>query len=186
MMSKISGGLSSSLPFSRKAFARPHFWIIDGLDEFIDFYSLFPLLANIGDFIRLRIFVTSRSVLDIAVEFERPGICSRIISIDDTTPDIELFLRFAASTLPFNNTPIKKYLINRLSAKARGCFLWAHLIIRELKTAYTTEQFEEIVENIPTGMENLYSRIHKRLSQGSRGNAATKATWHGFPVLHAR
>jgi hypothetical protein len=107
----------------RKTFARPHFCIVDGLDECTDFSNLFPLLAKIGDFIPLRIFITSRQVPEIALQFERLGACSRKISINDTTPDIKLYLTAAIPALPVHNSQSATELINRLSTRANGCSL---------------------------------------------------------------
>ena len=165
-----------------KTFATPHFWIVDGLDECTEFSNLFPLLAKIGDFPPFRIFITSRPVPEIALQFELLGACSHKITFNDTTLDIKLYLTAAIPVLSVHNSQSATELNNRPSTRANGYFLWAHLVLQALETVYTEEAIEEIMDELTAGMQGLYFRIFQSMSQMTLTKPITKAilTWVSY------
>lgn len=75
--------------------------------------------------------------------------------IDDTTRDI-------AALIDDEDLRIKSK--GTLKLKAEGTFLWVSLVVEQLRDT-DRRDIEEVLEELPAGLENLYDLIMKRITQ---------------------
>ena len=142
----------------------PHFWVIDALDECYDYKLLISFLAKVDPDFPLRIFLTSRKQGDIKDAFRSAfstDLVTSEISTEDSSSDIRKFLAANSWQLLVQ----QPRLIDDLVQRSDGNFLWASLVLKELKRAHTEEDIRRIIEDVPDGMDSLYERILNRMSE---------------------
>lgn len=140
---------------------RPHYWVIDALDECNKYAILFQLLSKIDKSFPLRVFLTSRPLPLIQRLFvqEKISVFEEQIMAEDTLKDIELFLHANTHFLPVEDELACKDLITQILQKCNGCFLWAAVALRKLETIHSEEQIRDVLKNVPAEMDDLYTRI---------------------------
>lgn len=145
----------------RMKFQRPHYWVIDALDECDKYAILFQLLSKIDKKFPLRVFLTSRPLPSIQRLFmhEKMSVFEDQIQTEETLKDIELFLQANTHFLPVEDEVACKNLITQILQKCNGCFLWAAVALRKLETIHSEEQIRDVLENVPAEMDDLYTRI---------------------------
>lgn len=60
-------------------------------------------------------------------------------------------------------------MVDNLRQKAAGAFLWVALVVEELEQVESWDVLE-VLEEMPTGLEELYARMMKQIQQLKRGN----------------
>ncbi|PGH16119.1 hypothetical protein AJ80_05334 [Polytolypa hystricis UAMH7299] len=90
------------------------------------------------------------------------------IQPDDTAINLELFIKSRADLLPVSDTEDREELEQAVLGKANGSFLWVSLIMRELEYAYSKEIANEILEDCPQGMEQLYTPMIATVVENKR------------------
>ena len=149
----------------RTQLRQPHFWVIDGLDESNSFSSFIPMLARIDARFPLLVFFTSRPSLAMerALSYENISMIHESVSRENSLRDIALYVRTHADRLPCVSHMARDDLVERVIEKSNGNFLWASLVVRELEAALSQQRIQEILESVPQGIEELYTRIFERL-----------------------
>ena len=150
----------------RIEFQRPHFWVIDALDECSNHSVLFQLFSRMTKEFPLRTFTTSRPLPSIQRLFLQNSISvfEEQIRIEDSLEDIELFLQDHARFLPIQDELARKDLIAQILKKSNGCFLWAAVALKELETIHSVEQIRDVLRDVPPEMDDLYTRILEGIS----------------------
>ncbi|PGH13280.1 hypothetical protein AJ80_06390 [Polytolypa hystricis UAMH7299] len=161
----------------RSASSKPHIWIIDGLDECSGYSNLFPLLSKIDEHYPLKVFITSRFTPSIEKQFtiHHMNVLNEQITVEDSWEDIQAFLRVNSPLLPVDDETIRNTMISQILQKANGCFLWAALVLKELETAHSIEQITSALDDVPTGMEPLYTQILKKVAADTKNLTLAKA-----------
>lgn len=160
-----------------------HYWIIDGLDECVNFKAFFDLmLAKLDGAIPLRILVTSRDTSELQKQFLSLGtdrFQAERISTADTLPDIRLFVEAKAKSLIVKVDRDRTALVEKVLGKSEGSFLWTVLVLKELLNSHGEEEINQVLEDVPRDMEPLYNRTLDSMSQAARGKKLAKAilTW---------
>ncbi|PGH11162.1 hypothetical protein AJ80_07264 [Polytolypa hystricis UAMH7299] len=160
-----------------------HYWVIDGLDECVDYASfLNTMLAKLDTSIPLRILITSRDTVDLAKCFSTipaARLHSESISIEDTLPDIKRLVEAEAKSLAVDDEDDREALVEKILRKSEGSFLWTVLVLRELSQSYGDAEIKKTLDDVPRDMEPLYHRTLELMSQNSRGRkfAKTVLTW---------
>ena len=163
------------LPFGKKQCL-----VIDALDECRNGADLIPLLIRAVETNAMRIFLTSRD------SFESYGVprsaklrlISESIPLNSTTADISLYIDANLHNLPLlgpDRDQARKDITTLILKKSSGCFLWVHLVLDELKRVHTRDEVNEVLEDVPSDMDQLYSRILDSMSLLKRGKALTQA-----------
>jgi WD40 repeat protein len=141
------------------------YWILDALDECSDFNLLFPMMASIEPTTSIKILITSRKMPEIVQQFadlQRNSNGEAVIydemSFDDTQADINLYLEGNRTKLHAGSDAERDVFLNRVLEKSEGCFLWVRLVLDELALAWTVSQIEQVLEEVPQNMEQLYAR----------------------------
>ncbi|KAL8821642.1 MAG: hypothetical protein Q9223_000334 [Gallowayella weberi] len=148
---------------------QPHYWVIDALDECKeaerqDFGGLFGFLAKIDKDVPLKLFITSRfsSELERLIAPLHP--ITEQVNAEDTTQDIRAYVERYSGSLPGESEEEQNDLAESIISKSSGCFLWAVVVIHQLKEVMFFEETEDILKQVPQEMEGLYMRSLQVLS----------------------
>ena len=166
----------------RIEYPRPQYWVIDALDECSNHTELVPLLCKVIDSRSARILLTSRTRCDFYRRslYTKAHILSEDIPLADTQSDIALYLVTNLLELPVIDEGARKEIVDVILAKSAGCFLWVDLILKELRQAHTSTEIRHVLEEVPSDMTDLYSRIMDQMSKApSYGKRLAKSilTW---------
>lgn len=160
--------------------ARPHYWVIDALDECNNHALLFPMLSKLETPFPLKVFITSRFSSDFKRHFALlgPTVLPEQISADDTLHDIALYVEKQVSMLPLDQD-FRRKVVATVVEKSSGCFLWVVLVLEELGKVYTEADIEQVLEEVPPDMDDLYKRALDLMSSTVRNKELVRAilTW---------
>ena len=165
----------------RIKFARPQYWVVDALDECRFDAELVPLLLKVVEVCNIRALLTSRDRFESYRHFglSRATVVTEEISGDDTRCDITLYLEANMDRLPSIDEEARQDMVAKILTKSAGCFLWVSLILQELSRVHTFAEIRQVLEEVPSDMDELYSRILDSMSRAPYGKALAKAilTW---------
>lgn len=153
-----------------------HYWVVDGLDECLNFGNLFKLASQLPE--GLRMFVTSRSLPEIERGILSMG--SRIyvheLTSIDTLEDLRLYVNTILDEMAYKDAA---KLVERILAKANGSFLWTRLVVQDLEMAFTEEEVDGILNDIPDDLFAVYERILRSIESDRRRARLAKSilTW---------
>jgi WD40 repeat protein len=155
---------------------RTQYWVVDGLDECVDSESLLSLLYNFEARFNIRILFSSRRLPELEKYLARFGnrLLRHHIGINDTLPDIQRFIVNNADKLPVEPEH-RPQLIEKLVNKSDGAFLWIELAFEELRKVFSEEEIDEVLDQVPEGMESLYNRILEAMAKNDRQVKLTRA-----------
>ena len=162
----VAGIFRSSLP------RQPHYWVLDAIDECSQSAAIFPLLAKIDGSSPLRVFVTSRDSNELtrsSVQL-KSRVLSEEFSAKDNLNDIQAYTEDKVLQLDLGDDLACQYVTSRILEKSLGCFLWVKLVLQELDNMYTRSGIERVLEEVPEGMDPLYSRTLDSMSKQTPGN----------------
>ena len=149
--------------------------VLDALDECDGVDVLVRRLKILLRVSRVKIFVVSRREEEIAIELENyPHI---FIDHQCNKTDIHSYVTASIEEIPrFRGKSVQQRMISALSSGHGGMFLWAYLMIKELKELGTAKQVDDALSSLPEGLENLHERIITRLDANLRGAHRKLAT----------
>jgi tetratricopeptide (TPR) repeat protein len=160
--------------------------LLDGIDELVqDGHNrrlLLETLLNLGTFSSrpLRTLFLSRTEDELEEVFgEVPNIP---ITPSDIQNDVQTFLESELDKIPrLNRSGLRQQIMAKLSAGAGGMFLWVALMLETLKRASNQNEVNEFLENLPVGLNAVYSQIllhfGKALHPGERRLRNAILTW---------
>ncbi len=156
---------------------RPHFWVIDALDECNSQNNLLAMLKKVSAGFPLRIFMTSRRTVDMdrSLSQVRNLIHADEMTVKDTHDDIKLYLQVNMRNLMLQNQALCRKLTEIILRKSRGSFLWVVLVLQEMQSAFSEADIQQVLEEVPQGMDALYNRALRLMSQTNRGKHLIKA-----------
>ena len=152
----------------RIKFARVQYWVIDALDECKNGSDLVPILLKAIEMrSNIHILLTSRDRFDSHRQAIHPkvNVVQKEILEDDTKSDIALYLKEKKDQLPLTEEDDGLDMVSKILEKSAGCFLWVSLILQELRQAHTSSEIRQVLEEIPSDMNALYSRILESMSK---------------------
>lgn len=140
-------------------------WVIDALDESDHSKILVELMQSISRSLSpIKVLLVSRQTLDLISVFERLATAVSVVylPIEDTKRDIQIYVE---TEMEYVRAPleIKSQIIERLVAGASGNFLWASLVLDEVKKCNTLEDLNKTLEGMPRGVEQLYERMERAI-----------------------
>jgi len=70
-------------------------------------------------------------------------------------------------------------MVATILTKSAGCFLWVDLVLKELKQIHSSAEVFRVLEDVPSDMDELYSRILDSMSNARYSKHLAKAilTW---------
>ncbi|KAI1309844.1 hypothetical protein F5Y03DRAFT_59729 [Xylaria venustula] len=165
---------------SKVRLQKPQYWVIDALDECQDGHEVMTFLRKAQEMWPLCILITSRTNVDTYVNSTTPSmeIISEVI-LEDNRSDIASFLTTNLHCIPGATASAKQDVSDRILQNSRGCFLWASLVLRELRQVHTAAEIDRVLASSPSEMDELYARILVEMSWAKFGKDLTKAilTW---------
>lgn len=165
----------------RTKYLRPQYWVIDALDECKQNSELVGLLLKVVETSPIRVLVTSREHFEPRRHALRPGlkVHSEAIEENDTKSDIALYIEANMDQLPRIDDEARQDMIEKILNKSAGCFLWVSLTLQELKGVHTSAEIRQVLEDVPSDMDELYSRIVATMASATYGKKLAKAilTW---------
>jgi WD40 repeat protein len=156
-----------------------HYWVIDSVDECQKSQSFLSLLVDTPPW--LKVFFTSRSSFH--NEENVSALTGRLeyyqMQSADTLADFKIFIDAKLAHVPASCEKDREDLKNRILDKASGSFLWVSLVMSILAKSYSEEAVEEILEEVPTDMNSLYSDMLRNVLQNRRAVVLAKSlyTW---------
>ncbi|KAI6494410.1 hypothetical protein MCOR11_005835 [Pyricularia oryzae] len=164
-----------------------HYWVLDGLDECHNFGSMFSkkIFASLPR--GLRVFVAARDLEEIQRGLASLG--SRVhvhtLSEDDTATDMRLFLQAKLEELGrLDSEEERGQMCEKILHKASGSFLWVRLILQELEKTWTRESMEEVLQEVPVDLQEMYLRILRTIQ--TKSNTELAKTILRWVVLSSR
>ncbi|KAL8670996.1 MAG: hypothetical protein Q9168_004488 [Polycauliona sp. 1 TL-2023] len=161
--------------------ARFQYWVLDGLDECRNNPEIVILLLQVIESCAVRILLTSRDPLESHHHSGHPQvrIFNESIAPDETETDIALYLQANMDRLPYADVEARRAISDKIMAKSAGCFLWVRLVLHELRHVHTSAEMNQALENVPTELRDLYSRILNGMSTALHGKVLSRAilTW---------
>ena len=159
---------------------RPQYWVIDALDECRGEAELIPLLLKVSELCRIRIVVTCRNSYESynLISNSRTKVVSEILQ-GDTSRDIALYMKAHVDLLPSADKETQQVMVATILTKSAGCFLWVDLVLKELKQIHSSAEVFQVLEDVPSDMDGLYSRILDSMSNARYSKHLAKAilTW---------
>lgn len=160
---------------------RPQYWVIDALDECKSDVELIPLLVKLSETLNVRFVVTCRNKHETYGQMlsAKTGVISEEISEIDTKADITKFLNANIDFLPAVDEGGYQSIFTQILRKSNGCFLWVKLVLEELRQVHTSAEVYQVLDEVPSDMDELYTRILSSMSKAPYGKLLAKAilTW---------
>ncbi|CAH0042056.1 unnamed protein product, partial [Clonostachys rhizophaga] len=146
----------------------PQFWVIDALDECATGSGsvLLKLLCKIPTHFPLQILLSSRASEQVQQTLERLGSSAFEFQSgqQESMDDIEKFIK--SGSLQGQDDDFFNEVISRnIRQRSNGIFLWASLVMNRLEKSCSKEDMEEILDQVPSEMNEFYHRIVKELSK---------------------
>ena len=156
---------------------RPHFWVIDALDECHNHAAFFPTLATIETPLPVKIFITSRHSSELRKQFTLLGsmVIGEHISTEDTMHDVRLYVEDGVKSLPLDDEASRRQVVTAIVKKSSGCFLWVALVLDELRKVYTEVDIAKVLDDVPPDMGALYKRTLGTMSNNIRNKPLVQA-----------
>ncbi|KAK3934344.1 hypothetical protein QBC46DRAFT_427728 [Diplogelasinospora grovesii] len=152
----------------------PLYWVFDALDESDSPKSLLECLRSLSSAeVPLRILILSRNTNAISVSFDRLSHAAvHVARIEKTGPlhnrhDIELLLEREIRHMGGSNR-FKQQLMQNIMSRSEGNFLWTKLVLEEILGRHTEESIQEVLEEVPDDMTDLYRRMEQSLVSSTR------------------
>ncbi|KAI0471723.1 hypothetical protein GGR56DRAFT_87384 [Xylariaceae sp. FL0804] len=161
----------------RKEFPQPIYWVTDALDECSDYLSFFRIISEMDGSAPIRVFATSRPLPLVerhAGPDKRPFVTESITK-ETTQHDIRLFLEAHPNSFPVQETSACDQLMTQICEKSNGSFLWASLVLKELEITVSEQQIHDVLNEVPSEMDDLYGRILHGISAIPRNYELAKA-----------
>ena len=147
----------------------PLYWVIDALDESESAQNLLGLFATLKNLrFPLRIIFTTRSqtVIKSLGRLQNAFPADRLSSITMSTPreSLALYIDDKLSATPWEDE-IKDWITTRLLEKSQDSYLWLSLVMRELVCCDTKEQLEEVLDETPEELFEMYHRLEQAVAK---------------------
>ena len=154
--------------------------ILDALDECNGVDVLLRRLSSLLPCCRTRIFLASRKEENIALALA--GYPQIVISHEDVEADIRSYVTAEIKEIPrFRGKEVQHRMIDALSSGHGGMFLWAYLMVKELKELGTVRQVDDALKSLPRGLEEMHeaiiTRLDSTLHKAHRELATKILTW---------
>ena len=154
--------------------------VLDALDECDEVDVFLGRVLSLLQCCPAKVLVVSRKEENIALALtNHPHIA---ISEEDVEDDIRSYVTAEIENIPrFQGKPVQRRIISALTSGHGGMFLWAYLMVKELKELGTVRQVDRALKSLPTGLEELHeaiiTRLDSTLHRAHRELATRILTW---------
>lgn len=159
------------------------YWVIDAFDECRHGQELAKFLLRAEEKSRgmIKIFITTRSAY---ADYHIPDsrVLGHDINTDDIQSDIARYLNAHTFEAPGASLAERDTLRALILSKSNGCFLWVILVLENLRKIVGTQARLRALEELPPGMDQLYARIVRTMSDKERAISKTILTWVSLAI----
>lgn len=154
--------------------------VLDALDECDEIDVFLGRVLSLLQCCPAKVLVVSRKEENIALALtNHPHIA---ISEEDVEDDIRSYVTAEIENIPrFQGKPVQRRMITALTSGHGGMFLWAYLMVKELKELGTVRQVDRALKSLPTGLEEMHeaiiTRLDSTLHRAHRELATRILTW---------
>lgn len=154
--------------------------VLDALDECHEVDIFLGRVLSLLQCCPAKVLVVSRKEENIALALtNHPHIA---ISEEDVEDDIRSYVTAEIENIPrFQGKPVQRRMISALTSGHGGMFLWAYLMVKELKELGTVRQVDRALKSLPTGLEEMHeaiiTRLDSTLHRAHRELATRILTW---------
>ena len=136
--------------------------VIDALDECMEPKLLIRGLQQFGKGSAAKIVVTSRREKELIHDLR--DWMSIEMGAQEITADIAAFLTHKVSRSPKLSHPLmRSSVLEALQSHSNGMFLWAALMIKDLKSKSSVYEIQDALRALPEGLNKMYESILRRL-----------------------
>lgn len=139
---------------------REQYWVIDALEECRDSTEIMNFLFEAQEKWPLRILITSREPFWSSMT-HRTEVLTETISQEDSNRDIALFLRINLDYLPALTPEAREQMAEEIEQRSKGRFLWAKLMLEELRHVHTAAEAKMVLASNPSEMGGHDSTARK-------------------------
>ena len=140
----------------------PALIVLDALDECHDSEQLLQAMKLLSFSNLVKIIATSRKEADIFSQLSSN--LSLEITTEDINSDILAYVEAKVLGSPrLSHSSVRDLVITRLSTGHSGIFLWVYLTLKELKSCFSVTQVQNVLVNLPKGLDGIYRNILQRL-----------------------
>ncbi|KAL2204308.1 WD40 repeat-containing protein [Sarocladium strictum] len=152
---------------------RPVYWVIDALDECASPKELLDCLKNLVSItVPVRVLVISRRTDSISVAFDR---LSRSIPVQrleavgqsHNQGDIDILIDQEMHHMRGSHE-FREELKQHIRSRSAGNFLWTKLVLDEMMDCHTEESIQEVLDEIPDNIFELYRRMEQNMVRSTR------------------
>jgi hypothetical protein len=144
-----------------------YFFLLDGLDEFAgDQLQLVSLVHTLGAYPNVKVCVSSRPYNVFEDGFrQQPSLILQYLTFDDIALYVgeNLAQQPAFRELAWSNPEEAKHLVDRVSTKASGVFLWVilavHSLVKGLMDGDRVRDLNGRLDEIPEELEELFKKM---------------------------
>lgn len=135
---------------------------IDALDECIEPKLLIRGLQLLGEGSAAKIVVTSRREKELIHDLR--DWMSIEMGAKEISSDIAAFLEYKVCRNPKLSHPlVRSSVLETLQSHSNGMFLWAALMIKDLKSKSSVYEIQDALRALPEGLDKMYESILRRL-----------------------
>jgi WD40 repeat protein len=155
---------------------QPHFWVIDAIDECSNHSGLFSMISKVDKNFPLRVFISSRpsGLIDRLFSQEKIQVSRIETSTEDSKDDIRLMLNAKIQYL-IDDDEFRGDIVEQILNRSNGSFLWVALVLKELETTHGENQIQELLNGVPNGMDDLYTKILNNIASDRKNKNIAKA-----------
>ncbi|KAI8304311.1 hypothetical protein K4K59_012834 [Colletotrichum sp. SAR11_240] len=150
---------------------KQQYWVIDAVDECKAASEIMNFLGKAQESWPLCVFITSRNSFESTISRANPAmeVTSETIRDEDSNRDIGLFLRTNIHLLKGHTQETRDEIVVEVLRKSQGCFLWANLMLNELRQVHTGRETKRVLASNPSDMNHLYFKILDGMSRAKYG-----------------
>jgi WD40 repeat protein len=147
----------------KRDFKGPYYWIIDAVDESESPKALLDLFRSIPKSKPIRLLLVSRKTEQLSLAFDQLSDYVNVNSIekyghDHNSADIRTLVEAEMKHMQGTNE-LKEQVKENIIRRASGNFLWVRLVLEEIVSCHIEEVIQEVLEEIPNDMDDLYKRM---------------------------
>lgn len=152
---KIFVGIIFQIPFPQ-----PLTWVLDGIDEADTPSLLLSHLSKIPSHMPIRVYLSSRPLLQEISLLESSQVISYVMQGSDTSEDVRIYTQNAVRNAIPDNPILQKHVIDQMMENSSGSFLWVKLALEALQESWHTEKDIQVtLSEVPRGMVAMYNRM---------------------------
>ena len=145
----------------------PLYWIIDAVDDAESANAIIELFSNLASSqIPIHLLLTSRDSPPIRTALKRVDATTSVdwISLDNNVNDIRLYVNSEKKYMP-GSPKLREWIVDQLVDRAEGSFLWVYLALREISECHEEKHVRQVLDDIPSEMEDLYRRMERTIAE---------------------